>query len=216
MPDRPIRVMLAEDHGLVRSGLRALLEQSTGMKVVGEAANGRDAVKLVASLAPDIVLLDVQMPELNGLLAARRIKKSRPHVRIVMLSMFADAESVRDAIAAGASGYLVKAADEDELEMAVRAVMRGDFYLSPRVSRVALSDGAHPDARPSGGRALTPRQREVLQLIAEGLANKQIAAKLGISVKTVESHRARLMRRLGVSSVAELVRYAGRTGLISL
>lgn len=210
-----IRVLLADDHGLVRRGLKELLHQR-GIEVVGEATNGYEAVDLAAKLAPHVVLMDIAMSGMNGLEAARRIAAASPAVRVLMLSMHADDAYVRQAIAAGASGYLLKDADVTELERAVRAVAEGKGYLSPAVSGPLLSDlasGREPPGREV--ERLSPRQREVLQLVAEGLSSKEIAAKLHLSVKTVETHRGELMKRLDIHDVAGLVRYAIRHGLAS-
>ena len=214
---RPTRVLLAEDHALVRSGIRALLEDLAGVDVVGEAANGREAVEFVATQRPDVVLMDLTMPELNGLDATARIRREFPEVRVLVLSMHGDEEYVTQSLRAGASGYLLKNAGRAELEIALRAVARGEHYLSPAVSRTVVAEFVQ-----SGGERrtplerLTPRQREVLQLIAEGSSTKEIAVKLDLSIKTVESHRAQLMHRLDIHDVPGLVRYAIRAGLVSL
>jgi DNA-binding NarL/FixJ family response regulator len=212
---RPIRVLLADDHALVRAGLRKLLESLSGVAVVGEAGDGREALALVASKKPDLVLLDITMPGLNGLEAAERIAREHPGTRVILLSMHASEEHVLRALRAGASGYLPKDAALGELELAINAVRKGETYLSPAVSR-HVSDyvrrmGAEAEPRES----LTPRQREILQLIAEGQSTKRIAATLGVSVKTVETHRSQLMEKLDIHDVAGLVRYAIRIGLVS-
>jgi DNA-binding NarL/FixJ family response regulator len=208
--------MLAEDHTLMRAGLRALLTDIGGTEIVGEASNGHEALKKVETLEPDVVLLDITLPELNGLEVAKRVAKDYPRVRVIMLSMHQDPVYVRQALQAGAKGYLVKGADVPELELALRAVMRGDTYLSPAISAEVVGEYLRgEEASPSPLGALTPRQREILQLIAEGRTTKDIAAKLDLSVKTVESHRAELMTRLDIHDVAGLVRFAIRSGLIS-
>lgn len=199
-----------DDHALVRSGLRVLLEQLPSVQVVAEAGDGREAVRAVEELRPDLVIMDIQMPELNGLDALERIKKSCPATRLIILSMHANAENVREALARGADGYLVKAAAQEELEFAVKATMRGDSYLSPAVTRGALQTG---EAQPEPG-PLTTRQREILQLVVEGNSTKSIARKLDLSVKTIEAHRSQLMTRLGIRNVPGLVRYAMRMGII--
>ena len=210
-----IRVLLADDHALVRSGLRMILEKFDGVQIVGETADGREALALAESLRPDVVLLDISMPDVNGIETAARIRKRVPETRVVILSMHAAEEYVAQALRAGASGYLLKDATPTELEFALRAVARGETYLCPRVSGAVvekflqLADGA---AGPLG--ALTPRQREILRLIAEGRSTKQMAAQLGVSVKTVETHRALLMDRLGIHDVAGLVRLAVRVGIV--
>lgn len=214
---RHTRVLLAEDHALVRSGIRALLEDLSGIDVVGEVANGREALEFVATHRPDVVLMDLTMPELNGLDATARIRREFSEVRILILSMHGDDEYVTQSLRAGANGYLLKNAGRAELEIALRAVARGDHYLSPAVSRTVVAEFVHGGGeRRTPLERLTPRQREVLQLIAEGNSTKEIAAKLNLSIKTVESHRAQLMHRLGIHDVPGLVRYAIRAGVVSL
>jgi DNA-binding NarL/FixJ family response regulator len=211
----PIRVLIADDHALVRAGIRLLLESLPGIKVVAEADEGRQALQLIATHHPDVVLMDIAMPELNGLEAAARITKEHPTVRIIILSMHANEEYVWQALRAGATGYLLKDAGTAELELAVKAVARGETYLTPVVSKHVIADYV----RRTGGESspldlLTPRQREILQLIAEGHTTKEIARILGISVKTVETHRTQLMERLDIHDIAGLVRYAIQIGLI--
>lgn len=209
-----LRILLADDHALVRAGLRALVAELPGVEVVAEAGDGQEALQLIRETAPDIALLDISMPGLNGLEVAARTRKEHPATRVIILSMHGDDESVRRALVAGAAGYLLKNSDRAELELALRAVGRGDTWLSPAVSaRVAA---AYAEKAPGGGplEVLTPRQREVLQLIAEGLSTKEIASKLDLSVKTVDTHRTELMERLGIHGVAGLVRYAIRVGLV--
>lgn len=208
-----IRVLLADDHDLVRSGLRALLSGFKGVEVVAEAGTGNEALELVEEHRPHVVLMDIAMPELNGLDATERIKKRFPGVQVLLLSMYADDEYVSEALRVGASGYLLKNAGDQELEVALRAVASGQSYLSPPVARKVMA-GVASDERSGGLRALTTRQREVLQLIAEGESTKAVARRLHLSVKTVESHRASIMDRLGVRNLAGLVRYAIRVGLI--
>lgn len=211
-----IRVLLADDHALVRAGFRALLEGLPGIQVVGEAGNGREALNLIQQTRPDVVLMDIAMSGLNGLEATARATRDNPHVRVIILSMHANEEYVLQALRAGAAGYLIKDADLAELELAVRAVARGETYLSPAVSKHVIAEYLRRTAgEPSPLSLLTPRQREILQLIAEGLTTKEIAHTLGISVKTVETHRAALMERLDIHDVPGLVRFAVRTGLVS-
>jgi DNA-binding NarL/FixJ family response regulator len=212
---KPIRVLLADDHTLVRAGFRSLLQNLAGIQVVAEADNGRDALRLIGTHQPDVVLMDIAMPGLNGLEAAARVSDRFPYVRVIMLSMHVNEEYVLQALRAGAAGYLLKDASTAELELAVKSVARGDTYLSPPVSKQVVSDYVRRVGEPSPLKRLTPRQREVLQLIAEGHTTKEIAHTLNISVKTVETHRTQLMKRLDIRDIAGLVRYAIRTGLVS-
>ena len=218
----PIRILLADDHALVRAGIRSLLQNIDQVEVVAEADDGREALKLIASLQPDIVLMDIAMPNLNGLEAAARVTKEFPQVRVIILSMYANEEYVLQSLRAGAAGYLLKGARAAELELAVASVARGETYLSPAASKHVIGDyvqRAAGDAVPNQddrnrAERLTPRQREILQLIAEGHSTKEIAHALAISVKTAESHRTQIMERLGIHDIAGLVRYAIRAGLI--
>lgn len=212
----PARVLLADDHTLVRAGLRKLLESLSEVTVVGEADDGLALLALVQEVQPDLVLLDIAMPGLNGLETAARLSRSAPQVRVLMLSMYQNEEYVRQALRNGAAGYMLKDAAPVELALAIRAVLRGETYLSPSVSKGVVSDylqRLRSDASP--GPALTPRQTEVLQLIAEGHSSKEIARRLDLSVKTVETHRSQLMKQLDIHEVAGLVRYAMRIGLVS-
>ena len=211
-----IRVLLADDHTLVRSGFRALIQQLKGIEVVAEAADGREALRLVGKHRPDVVLMDIAMPELNGLDATARMRKQFPKVPVLLLSMHNSDEYVSEALAAGAAGYMVKDAGAFELDIGIRAVARGESYLSPAVVKHVVSRHTPPSSdRSAGLRRLTPRQREIVQLIAEGNSTKEIARKLEVSVKTVETHRIKLMCRLDIHDVAGLVRYAIRTGLVT-
>ena len=211
-----IRVLLADDHALVRAGLRELLQKLPGVEVVAEAGDGREALALVKSALPNLALLDITMKGLTGLEAAERIVKDFPGVKVVMLSMHANEEYVLRALRAGVSGYIIKDAAIVELELALKAVMAGETYLSPTISRnVIESYLGRTEGKLSLLEQLTPRQREILQLIAEGQSTKEIAYTLALSVKTVETHRAQLMQRLEIYDVAGLVRYALRVGLIS-
>jgi RNA polymerase sigma factor (sigma-70 family) len=218
-----IRVLLADDHALVRAGIRALLQNLSGIEVVGEADDGREALRLIGELRPDVVLMDIGMSGLNGLEAAARAVKEFPSTRVIMLSMYANEEYVLQALRVGAAGYLLKGARTAELELAVTAVARGETYLSPAASKHVVSgyvqrageETTQGDNESRSIERLTPRQREILQLIAEGSSTKEIAQRLNISAKTVEMHRAQLMERLGIHEVAGLVRYAIRIGLVT-
>lgn len=203
--------MLADDHALVRAGIRALVQSVREFEVVGEAGDGREALQLAKTLQPDVMLLDVAMPELNGLDAIPRILKQNAKIAVIVLSMHASREYVLRAVQAGAAGYVLKNAAVDELENAIRAVARGNKYLTPAIS-AQIIEGVGNDALES----LTQRQREILQLIAEGRTTRQIAEVLHISVKTVETHRTVLMKRLDLHDVAGLVRYAIRVGLVTV
>ncbi len=211
-----IRILLADDHELVRAGFRSLLQNLTGIQVVGEAADGHEVLRLVETLQPDLVLMDIAMPELNGLEATARIAKEYPQVRVMILSMHENEEYARRAIRAGAQGYLLKRASTAELELAVRAVARGEPYLTPAVSKHLLADFARRPGSTSPLEQLTPRQREVLQLIAEGHSRKEIAEKLNISVKSFDVYRSEIMAELDIKDTAGLVRFAIQVGLVSL
>jgi DNA-binding NarL/FixJ family response regulator len=218
-----IRVLLADDHKLVRAGIRSLIDSLPGVQVVGEADDGRQALQMIETDKPDVVLMDISMSGLNGLEATARIARDFPGVRVIILSMHANEEYVWQALRAGAAGYLLKDAGTVELELAIKAVARGETYLSPPISKHIISDymqrvGSGSDKPAPGGHEidrLTLRQREILQLIAEGYTTQEIARQLGISVKTVETHRTQLMERLNIHEVAGLVRYAIRIGLIN-
>lgn len=216
MPERNLRVILADDHALVRAGLSALLSELPGVEVVGEAGDGREALRLVRERKPDIALIDISMPGLNGLDVAARIAHDRPDTRVIIVSMHGDDETVRRALKAGAAGYMLKNSDRAELEMALKAVARGDTWLSPALTKRVVAALTQEPEKPAAGpfEALTPRQREVLQLVAEGHSNKEIAQRLNVAQKTVETHRTELMERLGIHGVAGLVRYAIQVGLV--
>jgi DNA-binding NarL/FixJ family response regulator len=210
-----IRVLLADDHHLVRAGFRALLNSLGDVKVVAEAGDGDAALRLIEALQPDVALLDIAMPGLNGLEVAARAAQKCPSVRVIILSMHANEEYVLQALRVGAAGYLLKDAGTSELELAVRAVARGDTYLSPPVSKPVIEDYVRRVSSPPGSLdRLTPRQRKVLQLIARGYSTKAMALELNISVKTIEAHRAKLMEQLDIHDMAGLVRYAIRVGLV--
>ena len=215
----PLRILLVDDHLLVRAGIRSLVENIEGMSVVAEATDGREAVALAKAHKPDLVIMDITMKELNGIEAMVQILSQSPSARVLILSMHSTEEFVRRAMKAGAHGYIVKDSAPLELRMAIEAVMRGEIYLSPRISRHVVSglrQGPGGEQAESSMGALTARQREILQLIAEGKSTKEIAFVLEVSVKTVETHRADLMERLGIRDVAGLVVYAIRNGLIDI
>jgi two-component system response regulator NreC len=214
-----ITVLLVEDHMMVRKGLRALLDVEADISVLAEAADGREALETAERLCPDIVVMDIAMPSLNGLEATRQIRQRCPSVKVLILTMHTNQEYVFQILRAGASGYVVKQAAPDELIAAIRAVHAGDTFLSPRISKTVVNQYLkHASVARSSDSydRLTEREREVLQLIAEGHSTRQIGEMLHISVKTVETHRAHLMQKLGVHSTAELTQYAIRKGVISL
>ena len=213
----PLRVMLADDHTLVRAGLHKLLDAIPSVAVVGEAGDGQTLLELAAQQHPDVVLMDIAMPGLNGLEATARLLQDNPAVRVMILSMHQSEEYVRRALRLGAVAYLLKDAAPMELELALAAVMRGETYLSPAVSKGVVSDYVQRlRSDDQAGDPLSARQREVLQRIAQGLSTKEIARQLDLSVKTVETHRTSLMKLLDVHEVTGLVRYAIKTGLVSL
>ncbi len=215
---RKIRIVLADDHKLMRSGLRVLLEQQTDLTVVGEASDGREAVALVASQKPDVLVMDIGMPSLNGIEAAAQIMQSHPEISIVMLSMHSDESYVMRALRAGAKGYLLKDSAEADLIRAVHSVAEGKSFFSPAVSKVLLDDYVRKLKRSGTDDPydlLTPREREVLQLVAEGKSNKDIAQLLNLSVYTVETHRSNIMEKLNLHGVPELILYAVRKGIIA-
>jgi DNA-binding NarL/FixJ family response regulator len=210
-----IRVLIADDHTLVRAGIRGLLCAVDGVEVVGEAADGIEALERIAALGPDVALIDIGMPRLNGLEVAARVAALDGSTRVLILSMHASEEYVLRALEAGAAGYLLKGSTVAELEQAVRSAARGESHFSAPVSRGAIE----AYLRRTGGAvdplgALTPRQREVLQAVAEGQSSREIAERLGLSLRTVETHRAQIMDRLGVHDLAGLVRFAVRVGLV--
>jgi DNA-binding NarL/FixJ family response regulator len=215
MKDAPIRVLVADDHTIVRTGIRHVLESEAGFEVVGEAANGAEAVTLAASLQPDVVVLDITMPDVSGLQVADRLRRGTAPPRILMLSMHSNAEYVLESVRAGAHGYLLKDAAATELRSAIRAVCRGESYFSPPVAgSLTAAVRGERDAQSALISQLTGREREVLQGIARGLTNKEIAGELGISHRTVETHRESLMRKLQIRTIAELTRLALAAGII--
>jgi two-component system, NarL family, response regulator NreC len=215
---KKIRILLADDHQLMRSGLRLLIEQQADLTVVGEAADGREAVALAKSLRPDVAVMDISMPNLNGIEAAHQITQSHAELAVIVLSMHPDESYVLRALKAGAKGYLLKDSAESDLITAVRAVARGKSFFSPAVSKVLLDDYIRKLKRSGAEDAydlLTPREREVLQLVAEGKSNKDVANLLNLSVYTVETHRSNIMQKLNLKGVPELTLYAVRKGIIS-
>jgi DNA-binding NarL/FixJ family response regulator len=209
-----IRVLLADDHALVRAGIRSLLGAMAEVEVVGEASSGEEALDLAQRQHPDVVLMDIAMRGITGLEAAAAMRERLPSVRVVILSMHSGEEYVLQALRAGAAGYLLKDAATGELELALRSVMRGESWLSPAVSRQVVEGYVQRTGGETAPEVLTARQREVLRLVAGGKSTKEIAFLLNLSVKTVETHRAPIMDRLGIRDVAGLVRYALRTGLV--
>src|SRR5436305_13871784 len=207
-----IRILLVDDHALVRQGFKLILAAQADMEIVGEAGNGREAIQIAEKLRPDTVILDVAMPELNGIEATRRLVAALPHTRVVALSMHKDSVYVRETLRAGARGYLLKDSPAGDLVMAVRSVASGESYLSPAVSNAVLDDYRRHVTNPID--LLTTREREVLQMLAECKTIKEIAVILNLSVYTVDAHRGRIMEKLNVHSINELVRFAVRNGLI--
>jgi DNA-binding NarL/FixJ family response regulator len=214
-----LRIFLADDHEVVRLGLRTLLENGTGWKVVGEAANGRDAVERIKELKPDVVVMDLTMPQLNGLEATRQILRDAPRTAVMILSVNESEDIVHEVLSAGARGFMLKSDAGKDLLVALEGLTQGRPFFSARVADYVLQhyhrrgSGA-PEAVPSPSSTLTAREREVLQLLVEGQSNKEVASSLGIGVKTAEAHRANLMKKLGVHSMSELVRYAIRNKIV--
>jgi DNA-binding NarL/FixJ family response regulator len=213
-----ITVLVAEDHTIVRKGICSLIDGKADIQVVGEAEDGREAIEKAEALTPDVVLMDITMPHLNGLEATRQIKKRCPQVKILALTMYTNEEYILQIIQAGASGYVIKQAAPAELISAIHAVCRGDTFLSPSVSKVIIDEYMKHRASSTSARydELTDREREVLQLLAEGHSNRSIAEELNISIKTVGVHRTSIMKKLKCQSVSDLVKYALRKGIISL
>lgn len=210
-----IRILLADDHGVLRAGLRALLTSESDIEVVGEAVDGRETLALSEELEPDVVLLDVSLPDQSGIEVTRSLKELQPKIQVLILTVHEDEGLLQEAIQAGAAGYIIKRAVESELIDAIRAVSRGDIYVHPAMTRALFKDmSPAPPTKDSPIEAPTPREIDVLRYIAQGYTNRQTAEALSISVRTVESHRANLMSKLGLSSRVELVRYAKENGYI--
>ena len=213
----PVRIVVADDHRIVREGLRHLLEKRTDFKVVAEASDGEAAVRLARELAPDLVIVDLSMPRLNGIEATRRIVAERPGARVLVLSMHSDRRFVIESLKAGAAGYVLKDAAFDELARAIEVVMARGAFLSPEITEMVVRDYvAQAGVGEAAFSVLSPREREVLQLMSEGATTKAIASRLEVSVKTVESYRQQIMEKLDLHSVAELTKYAIREGLTEL
>jgi two-component system, NarL family, response regulator NreC len=213
----PIRILLADDHTVMRRGLRALLERQSGFLVVAEAADGREAVDAASDVSPDVAVIDIGMPNLNGIEAARRITEKRPETAVVILSMHADESYVLRALKSGARGYLLKDSPEEDLINAIRAVHKGKAFFSPEISRM-LADDYMRQMRQRGVEdsyeLLTPREREILQMLGEGNSNKEVATKLNLSLHTVETHRGNVLEKLNLHSTAEMILYAVRKGIV--
>jgi len=209
------RILITDDHAIVRTGLRTLLTAEPGMELVGEASGGFEAIELAEKVRPEILLLDLSMPDLDGIQVTRALKAKLPDLRILILTVHEDQALLREAIRAGASGYIVKRAAESELISAINVVMRGDMYVDPSLMRGLLVDSVPPASQPNkAAEQLTPREVQVLKLIVQGYTNRQVGAELNISVRTVEGHRANLAGKLGLQSRVDLVRYAREHGLL--
>jgi two-component system response regulator NreC len=209
-----IRILIADDHGLMRAGLRSILEDEPTIEVVGEASNGEEALYLAGQLAPDIVILDIGMPGADGIKTTRTMKQMLPQTQVLILTVYEEESLLREAIKAGASGYLIKRAVEEDLLSAINAVSRGDMYIHPGVTRLLVKE-LSPDTRPvrSDVEPLTARELEVLGYIVRGFTNRQVAGTLSISIRTVEGHRASIFGKLGVKNRVELIEYAEKHGL---
>ena len=209
-----VRILIADDHGVLRAGLRALLNGAANMQVIAEASNGEEALELACRERPDIVLLDISMPGLDGIEVTRRLKRTMPNAQVLIMTMHEDAGLLREALRAGAAGYIVKRAVESELINAIQAIHRGELYVHPALTRGLFQDLPSAQTTLKDAEALTPREVDVLRLIAEGFTNRQIAETLSLSVRTVESHRATIMDKLDLHSRAALARYAAEHSLL--
>lgn len=212
-----MKILIADDHGIVRQGLKSLIQNSMNMEVIGEAEDGLAAVRMVKDLGPDVVIMDITMPNLNGVEATRQILESNPQIKVVALSMHPEKHIVKEVLEAGASAYVLKSYLFDELSRALEAVADDQRYLSPRITDVVIEDYVRPDSEISESPAkLTSRDRQIIQMLAEGKTIKQIALALHISPKTADAGRRKIMQKLNVSSIADLVKYAVREGITSL
>lgn len=218
-PSHPIRVYLADDHTVVRQGLMALLQAQDDIIIVGDAADGRTAVREIVALAPDVVVMDLGLPQLNGVDATRQICDALPNTGVLILSMHSGEEYVRPALRAGARGYLLKGSGISDFVNAIRAVAQGDAFFSPPIAKLVLQDAQHTStkvSKESDDQSLTGREREILQLVAEGRSSAEIARTLSLSIKTIEAYRSRIMTKLGVKNIAGLVKHALQIGLVTL
>ena len=217
---RKLRILIADDHGLLRRGARTILQAHHGWKVIGEAANGREAVEKTLKLKPDVLVVDISMPELDGVEVTRQIRKSLPDVKVLVLTMHESDQMVRRALDAGANGYLLKSDLPDYLPKAVKAIAENKSFLTPKISEIVLEGFINAGNKPEEGKPasprITPRELEIVRLLAEGKSNKEISIQLGITVKTVETHRSKIMLKLDLHSLAELIHYAMRNGIISV
>lgn len=212
----PITIILADDHALVRAGIRALLANIPNVQVVGEAGTGEEVIALAEKIRPTLVLMDITMPGINGIESTQRLLERCPDIKVIILSMHLEQYYAVRVLQAGAKGYLLKGAREPELELAITSVARGETYLSPAVSKVIVEKVVNASAESNLLEQLTQRQREILQLIAEGMTSKEIALKLGVSAKTVKTHRSDMMSQLGIHDIAGLVRFAFQVGLVTV
>jgi len=217
---KKLRILIADDHGLIRRGARIILQARRGWKVVGEAANGREAVEKALKLEPDVLVVDISMPELDGVEVTRQIRKSPPDIKVLVLTMHESHQIVRRALDAGANGYLLKSDLTKYLPKAVRAIAENKSFLTPKISDIVLEGfinaGNKPDEQKRAGNRITPRELEIIRLLAEGKSNKEVSTQLGITVRTVETHRSKIMLKLGLHSLAELIHYAMRNEIISV
>jgi len=209
-----IRILIADNHKIIRDGLKSLINKEAGMKVIAEAENGRETVRLVQKLRPNVVIMDVSMPDMNGIDATRKLTEEALDIRVIALSMHTDRRFILGILEAGASGYILKDRAFEEVAKAIRNVGRGRAYISPRITEVVAN--GYLDKTPTAFYALTPREREVLQLLAEGVSAREIAPRLNVSVKTIATHRRNMMVKLNMRSIAELTKYAIREGIVSL